>query len=185
MIIKTILTGLLTIDVLISVQEIQAIAQPEPQVLLAGSPKASSDWVRFTSRKRGFSTLVPRNAKIIDQLATDGSWKIDGNDSDAHYAVGYYEIDTRKLSLADDRTQQYFLDQMLNSMGKEIQEVSRTKLTIRGYPGREARFRSQGKSGWIRIFFVRNRMYVMTAENNKVTANERNVTDFLQSFGLF
>lgn len=180
MIIKPILTGLLTIGVLMSVQETKAIAQPAPQVLLAGNPKASSDWIRFTSRKHGFTALMPGNSKISDRLgAVKKDWTIAGTDSDTSYSISYLEDDeTTKLTDAN-------MNKLVNHLFKQgqFEEVKRFRFTIRGYPGRESSFRGPGVTGYLRIYAVRTRLYMTIVVTRG--GNERKIADFLDSFGLF
>ena len=185
MIIKPILTGLLTIGVLMSVQENQAIAQPAPQVLLAGNPKASSDWIRFTSRKHGFTALMPGNSKISDRSPKGKKrWSIDGNDSDTTYRITYFDSDTTMQPT--EATMHKFVNYIFK--GSKMGEVYRSSINMRGYPGMESSFRlSLGETapsnGRMRFFFVGNRLYMVMVINRY--ADENKIAGFLQSFELF
>jgi hypothetical protein len=172
---KHILTGILTIGVLMSVAERKAIAQPDAPVQLAQSLNNSVTWVKFTSRQRGFEVVIPGNYKIDDRLAGKQRWSITGSDLDTYYDVTYFE------------GKNVDVDQFVNAFFKgssKFTEIDRSPLTIRGYAGRESNFRfSGGGNGRVRFFSVRNRLYMIWVINPE--PNEKKVAGFLDSFGLF
>lgn len=203
---KSILTGLLTIGVLMSVQEsVQqssaiatmpqaridqgaidktAIPQGKPQVLLAQVPSTSSGWVEFGSRQAGFTALMPENSKVSDQLATAAkSWTVTGTDSDSYYSVSYFENgEPVRLTDADmDKLVNSFFNQ--DKFQNKFKEVNRSRFTIQGYSGRESSFSGSGVSGRVRVYAVKTRLYMTIVATRG--ANEKKISSFLDSFGLF
>lgn len=195
MTLKPILTGMLTIALLLSVLGQAGIAaSPTSSTGVGTSKKVASTWKKFTAIQGRYTILMPGQPKTssvpltLPQGMTIKLWITAGQEpSDAvtNYIAAYadFPID----GVINDKLGKAVLDagiKNLLSQGNR-RETSRSRFTLEGYPGQEVRYTGpNGMVGRVRVFMVESRMYVLEVETDRRVANEKKITNFLQSFKL-
>jgi hypothetical protein len=209
---RSLVSSIVTVTIAVGIPVITLGGVPE-QAVASSAPRRStppkttspasqsSDWMRFTATQGRFSILMRKDpivSKIYYRLTDDPKskemegWGVIAADTyqsrdgfKALYFVGYFDSPTQNAT-DNPMMSQAFEKALRNSQQQDgAKLISRSKLSLKGYPGEELRY--QYKSGWsgrVRRFLVGKRWYYINVVTDQETNLQKTIDNFMESFQL-
>ncbi len=156
---------------------------------------SGSGWQTFTSPEGGFTVELPGKIQTRQQVTptpvgavTTYMFAAEASRTEA-YAIGYADYPGAILAAPPER----IFDEaaasgiagMANTPGFRGRIAEQRSINLDGHPGRETVIDIPGKgTGVLRLYLVRNRLYMLLALGKSISPSSSNVTKFFDSFKL-
>ena len=161
-------------------------------VLVTGGVHATQNrkpsvWREVSSKDGSFSVLLPHNDQGPEYLGTEMHLGPQATKITGHRVAGYegdvvYRIDYFDLPPAEYKA--YLEDACEQTVTKSEGRLTCKTLSLNGYPGMESKTTSNGEFGFLRYYFVKQRLYVVAVTRLKAGDVPKNLDEFLDSFKL-
>jgi hypothetical protein len=160
-------------------------------VLVVGCGEAAKP-EKFSSKTGQFSIIFPAHPKSSTKSFPTPAGTFESHIYSVEQRNGIYAVEYADVPTLPNSDVQKLLDSVCDLMLRPLNgtEQSRTRIKQKGYPGREVSFTAMlpgttGNSmGRIRLFFVGNRFYQITAAGREQLANSENADKFIKSFKI-
>ncbi len=158
-------------------------------MLFSAQTAFAAPWKTLSPKGGQFSVSMPgtpKASKTVDKdkdggITTDYDWTLETDTS--LYMVGYQEHPAATARLLNgDALLEEVVKGMMADKGKIL---SNKKVTLAGFPGREVKADAgEGVQLNAKLYWVKNRLYMVMAGSPKNAAAAKNANTFLQSFKL-
>lgn len=155
-----------------------------PTNLLAQTTQ--SPWQVFTSNLGRFTVEFPKPPKITSytqELEGEFSTQhlfVTEKESDQRFIVAYLDLPSALLQGQSQEILDRVVAQTLNNQQMRILKDNQRSITLGEYPGKEFRLEQNGKMVVMRLYLVKNRLYLLSTQSLENTEIEQ----FLNSFQL-
>lgn len=152
--------------------------------------KFGDDYIKFETQEGGFSILLPEQPKHEVQSSVIGTVNMDLNmyyvtNDNGEYGVAYGDFpDTIMKSVNIDKLLDGLRDGMISTTKTKL--LNEEKITIDKFQGKELKLEIEDgqKIAINRLFFAKNRMYMLSVEKLKGQETGDDVSTVLDSFKL-
>jgi hypothetical protein len=167
-----------------------AVALPTHLCLSPAVAQAAPAGQWQTVKGNGFSIRMPgtpTRETQTTQVGPDSAAMVKYEFGQSRH-LGYIAVvmDMPPIENPTSQMTQAYLDELANdpSTFTSIPVVAKMSLMLGGHPGRELTLSDGSGLGKMRIFVVKNRLYVLMAGGGEGQANRQNIDTFLRSFKL-
>jgi hypothetical protein len=158
-------------------------------LLFSAQSAFAAPWKTVAPKGAGFSVSMPgtpKASKTVDKdkdgsITTDYDWTLETDTS--LFMVGYQEHPAATARLLNGEA---LLEEVVKGMmGAKGKILSNKKVTLNGFPGREVKATAdEGVLLNAKLYWVKNRLYMVMAGIPKNAVATKHATKFLQSFKL-